>query len=291
MAFVKVSQEGHLWALELDANGQPTGPAAKVFASSRSEYHARFSPDGRKVVFQSARSGHDLIWVCETGGANCFPASPPGRVAGNPDWSPDGKWLAFSMVGDSGTEIELVPSGGGKPKLLTRGAPELQGATTPRWSRNGQWIYFHCGGRAQICRIPWSGGEAHPVRGAEGFFPEESSDGRWIYFSTGTDLRPGRLKRVPVSGGEASEIISQVAGRNWGVTATGLFYMAPPPTINGSSDLKFLDTATGATRTIFHTEKSVMAGFTISRDQHRIIFSQGEKAIGEADIMLVENFR
>ena len=38
------------------------------------------------------------------------------------------------------------------------------------------------GGRAQICRIPWSGGEVHPVRGAEGFFPEESSDGRWIYF-------------------------------------------------------------------------------------------------------------
>ena len=291
MAFVKFWQEGHLWALELDANGQPTGPAEKAFASTRPEYDPRFSPDGRKVVFQSARSGHYAVWVCETGGANCFQISPPGPLAANPDWSPDGKWIAFNTFGDDGSEIHLVRSDGGKPKLLTRGTPEFEGAILPRWSRNGQWIYFQCGGRAQICRVASSGGDAHPVRGAEGFFPDESPDGRWIYFSTGGEIQPGQLKRVPVSGGDASEVVSQVAGRNWALTSTGVFYMAPPTTVNGGSELQYLDIATDATRTIFRTEKPVFAGFAISPDQRRIIFSQGEKPIGEADIMLVENFR
>jgi Tol biopolymer transport system component len=122
-------------------------------------------------------------------------------------------------------------------------------------------------------------------------FPDESPEGKWLYFSTGGELRPGRLKRVPVSGGEASEIVSQVFGRNWALTGTGVFYMAPPRTINGSSDLRYLNIASGATRTVFRTNEAVRAGFAISPDQRRIIFSQGRKAMGEADIMLVENFR
>src|SRR5262249_18321968 len=80
MAFVRFSQETHLWSLQLDARGQPTAPAEKVFASTLPEVAPRFSPDGRKVVFQSARSGRFAIWVCETCGANCFPVSPPGPL-------------------------------------------------------------------------------------------------------------------------------------------------------------------------------------------------------------------
>jgi hypothetical protein len=99
------------------------------------------------------------------------------------------------------------------------------------------------------------------------------------------------LKRVPVSGGAASEIVSQVAGRNWALTPTGVWYMTPPATIHGSSELRYVDIATGATRTVFRTEKPVHAGFAISPDQRRILFSQGGRAMDESDIMLVENFR
>jgi hypothetical protein len=67
--------------------------------------------------------------------------------------------------------------------------------------------------------------------------------------------------------------------------------MAPPPIINGSSYLRYLDIATGATRTVFRTAKSVLAGLAISPDQRRIIYSQGGKTLVEADIILVENFR
>jgi WD40-like Beta Propeller Repeat len=284
MAFARWSRESHFEALELDGKGQPTGPAAKVFASTRLEYSPRFSPDGSRVVFQSSRSGASGTWVCESAGANCFPVSPPGQMAANPDWSPDGKWIAFNTNSESGIEIDLVRSDGGTPKLLTRGTPEFDGAMLPRWSRNGRWIYFRCGARPQICRVASSGGVAQPVPGAEGMLCDESPDG-WLYFSIGGEIKPGQLKRVPVSGGAATEIVSQVWGRNWAVTATGVWYVAPR-----GNDLRYLDLATGATRTVFRTEKPVLAGLAVSPDQRRIIFSQG-KEIPESDIMLVENFR
>ena len=288
MVFARWSRESHFEALELDGKGQPIGPAAKVLASTRIEYSPRFSPDGSRVVLQSSRSGGSAIWVCESAGANCFPVSPPGPMAANPDWSPDGKWIAFNTNSESGSEIDLVRSDGGKPKLLTRGTPEFDGAMLPRWSRKGQWIYFHCGARPQICRVASSGGAAQPVPGAEGVFSDESPDGRWLYFSAAGDIKPGPLKRVLVSGGEATEIVSQVWGRNWAVTTTGVWYMTRP--VNGSNDLRYLDLATGATRTVFRTEKPVLAGLAVSPDQRRILFSQG-KEIPESDIMLVENFR
>src|SRR6266567_5595313 len=135
------------------------------------------------------------IWVCETGGANCFPVSPPGPLAANPDWSPDGKWIAFNTFGESGSEIDLVRSDGAQAKLLTRGAPGFEGATLPRWSHNGQWIYFNCGA-THICRVASSGGEAQPVSTPEGYFPEESPDGRYIYFITEGGVRWSRLNRA-----------------------------------------------------------------------------------------------
>jgi len=285
MAFARWSRESHFEALELDSKGQPTGPSAKVFASTRIEYSPRFSRDGSRVVFQSSRSGGSAIWVCESAGTNCSPVSPPGLMAVNPDWSPDGKWIAFNTNSESGSEIDLVRSDGGKPKFLTRGTTEFNGAMVPRWSGDGKWIYFECGAYAQVCRVASSGGAAQPVPGAAGWFADESPDGRWLYFSTGGDIKPGQLKRVPVSGGAATEIVSHVWGRNWAVSTTGVWYMAPR-----GNDLRYLDLATGAARTVFRTEKPVLAGLAVSPDQRRILFSQGKEP-PESDIMLVDNFR
>jgi serine/threonine protein kinase/Tol biopolymer transport system component len=303
MAFLRFSNESHIWSLELNSNGQPAGPPEKAFASTRADYAPRFSRDGNRVVFHSDRTGGFAIWVCESSGANCYSVSPPGAHATNPDWSPDGKWIAFNVQGESGNEIELVRSEVGRPTRLTRGPAGFEGAMFPRWSRDGQWIYFQCGMRPQICRVPSIGGEAEAVRGAAGFYADESPDGKWLYFSRGiaapwqaeqflvttrdTDAAP--LSRVPVSGGEASEVVPEVAGRDWAITQTGVWYLTPSWT--GTSELRFLDAATGATRTVLHTDKPVHAGFAISPDQRRVLFSQGGTVAAGSDIMLVENFR
>jgi hypothetical protein len=83
-------------------------------------------------------------------------------------------------------------------------------------------------------------------------------------------------------------LFQQYGDENWAVTTTGVWYVARP--VNGRSDLRYLDLATGATRTVFRTEKPVLAGLAVSPDQRRILFSQGRE-IPESDIMLVEDFR
>jgi serine/threonine protein kinase len=289
MAFLRLAADWHIWALDLDGNSQPMRPAGRILASTGVDAAPRFSPDGGKVAFHSDRSGIQAIWVCETSGANCFQVSPPGAFAVNPDWSPNGKWIAFNTRTESGNEIDLVRSDGGKPRFLTRGTREFEGAIVPRWSRNGQWIYFHCGGqRPQICRVPSSGGQAQPLRGVQGVTAEESPDGSWIYFCTDVGNGPTALKRIPFSGGPTTEVVSQASGRNWVVTASGVWYLTPP--VNNSSDIRYLDFAMGTTHTVFRTEKPVDLGFAVSPDQRKVLFSQGAGPVG-SDIMLVENFR
>ncbi|NOT60263.1 MAG: hypothetical protein HOP19_08565, partial [Acidobacteria bacterium] len=49
-------------------DGKATGSATSLIASTAAETSPRYSPDGKKIVFVSNRSGSDEIWVCGNGG-------------------------------------------------------------------------------------------------------------------------------------------------------------------------------------------------------------------------------
>src|SRR6185369_11144597 len=53
----------------------------------------------------------------------------------NPAWSPDGRWIAFSMRGD----IWKIPAAGGEAIAITSG-PAYN--FEPAWSRDGQSLFF-----------------------------------------------------------------------------------------------------------------------------------------------------
>lgn len=61
-------------------------------------------------------------------------------VAGDPAWSPDGKWIAFDDGG--GGEIWKVRASGGKPIRLTHRRGNAMGDAHPTWSPNGRQIAF-----------------------------------------------------------------------------------------------------------------------------------------------------
>lgn len=117
-----------------------------------------------------------------------------GRRVSDPQVSPDGQWVAFT-VGDLSwdanryfNQIYLVAVGGGTVRQLTRGA---SAASQPRWSPDGKRIAYVTGG--QIWTMKPDGSDTIKITeissGAGG--PVWSPDGRWIAF--GSDVYPDCL--------------------------------------------------------------------------------------------------
>ena len=104
------------------------------------------APDGEALVFAGQRNegrGYDQtknqIWLLPRSGVPREISRGQGR---QPDWSPDGRWIAFtSSRGDSAGRhaVFIVSREGGEPIRLTDYASNGQ---HPVWSPDGQWLVF-----------------------------------------------------------------------------------------------------------------------------------------------------
>ena len=59
------------------------------------------------------------LWVASLDGSGVRRLTSHPGVEGNPRFSPDGKWIAFSGEYDGNTDIYIVASEGGVPQRLT----------------------------------------------------------------------------------------------------------------------------------------------------------------------------
>ena len=81
-----------------------------MFASTKDEFAQQYSPDGKKVAFESKRGGNLEIWVCESDGQGCAQLTAMGSSAsGVPTWSPDGKQVAFYSNAQGNPQILRNP--------------------------------------------------------------------------------------------------------------------------------------------------------------------------------------
>jgi serine/threonine protein kinase/Tol biopolymer transport system component len=111
----------HIWLKELASGGEvpiTSGPA---------DDNARFSPDGSMIVFQRTEGGHSWVYRAAVVGGEV-----KRLVEGStPDWSPDGKLIAFAR----NNEVWLCDTSGSQ-------VHELRNVDSPilaiRWSPNGQ---------------------------------------------------------------------------------------------------------------------------------------------------------
>jgi dipeptidyl aminopeptidase/acylaminoacyl peptidase len=125
-----------------------------------------------------------------------------------PQFSPDGKKLAY-MSDRSGTmEIWVSNRDGGNPFQLTA----VGVAGTPRWSPDSQSIVFDANSTdsRKILSISVRGGAPQVLTPDkfESEVPSWSHDGKWIYFGStrGGDLQ---VWKVPVAGGPPVQVTRQ----------------------------------------------------------------------------------
>jgi dipeptidyl aminopeptidase/acylaminoacyl peptidase len=72
------------------------GEPRQLTNDEHSSASPRWSPDGEKLAFVSARDGDDQIWTIDISSGALKKVTTISTGAGDPVWSPDGKWLAFA---------------------------------------------------------------------------------------------------------------------------------------------------------------------------------------------------
>lgn len=121
-----------------------------------------------------------------------------------PQFSTDGKWIAFSSERSGAPEIWVAGADGLNVRRLTFFDGQFAG--TPRWSPDGKRIVFDArppASKPSICIVSASGGQPIRLTNVEGDVPSWSRDGRWIYFHSRAD---DQISKVPASGGKAVRV-------------------------------------------------------------------------------------
>ncbi len=248
-----------------------------------------YSPDGRRVAFESTRAGVSNIWIADADGAHPFQLSTFDAHAGTPRWSPDGRRLVFDSLQEGNWDLYVMDLEGGTPTRLTHD-PSEEGTGT--WSRDGRFIYFHSdrGGQPELWKVPSEGGAAVQVTHGGGYYGLESPDGGFVYYSKAAE--GSGIWRIPTTGGEPAEVVSgPVVWENWTVGKRGLYWTtAQQGTRQSTFVIHCRDTETGKASELFRREgRGWLGDLAVSPDERSIIFAEGPPSSSE--VMLVDNFR
>lgn len=222
LVYRHLSRDTNLWL----APGPAVSPAlrkppVRLIASTTLDDSPQFSPDGRRIVFVSERSGSYELWLADSQGSSLTQLTFfGGPHLGSPRWSPDAARIVFDCVKQGNRDLYAIAADGGPPQQLTE-TPWHE--VRPAYSPDGRWVYFasNRSGRWEIWRMPAGGGA--PVQLTQhGSGPEvsPSADGRFVYFQKAGQRG---LWRIPAEGGAEVQVVQDdVEAAHWALAPGGI---------------------------------------------------------------------
>ena len=135
------------------------GEMRQLTNDEHSSTSPRWSPDGEKLAFISARDGEDQIWTIDiSSGALVKITHLATGAGGDPVWSPDGNWIAFT----SDIYPECKDEACNARMLAQRAQTKVHPHATDRLLYR-HWKSWKDGTRSHIFIAPVGGGEARDL--------------------------------------------------------------------------------------------------------------------------------
>jgi serine/threonine protein kinase len=188
VAFTSLSANSDIWMLPLGANaGAVRGEARRFTKHEVPETFPSLSSNASKMVFISARSGRQEIWVTdfETGADSVLTDTRNHKYY--PRFSRDLEFVSFTESRGDGFDGFVMPAGGGAPENICDHCGEITD-----WSPDGRYVLGNTAeGQPYIIEV--SSRRMTDLRLPAGWFATGafSPDGRWITF---LDARTGQSR-------------------------------------------------------------------------------------------------
>jgi serine/threonine protein kinase/Tol biopolymer transport system component len=194
-----VDQNHDIWLLET-----ARGVLSRFTFDTAAEYSARWSPDGRRVVFTSDRNGVFDLYVKPASGAGSEELLLATPVNKSPiDWSPDGRVLLFRST-DPVTSHDLwaLPLYGDRQPFPVARTNFIEAFA--QFSPDGRWLAYQSNesGRTEVYAQPFPGpGAKLQISTNGGAQMRWRRDGRELFY-LGLD---SRLMAVPIRKADTGE--------------------------------------------------------------------------------------
>ena len=199
------------------------GTATRISSGPGFDSQPRWSPDGKRIVFVSDRSGAENVWLSDPDGKNSKPLTKgTNNLYASPDWTPDGNYIVVSRTsGVLGSVYELWlihrDGGSGAAMLRVQAGPNMPPPMNTLGAAFGKdpryiWVSRHRGGFGYNLQYPlWQLAIYDRQNGrlftqtdvyGSGMRPVLSSDGKWLVYATRYDAETGLRLRDLASGDE-----------------------------------------------------------------------------------------
>jgi dipeptidyl aminopeptidase/acylaminoacyl peptidase len=226
---------GQVWATDATGTQKP----AQLFTIRGQARDLRWSHDGARLAFVSARGDHSFIGVYDVTAKSLRYLDPSIDLDGNPTWSPDGTRIVFTRIPATGENFSFAPRREGLPwsirvvEVATGRGTEIwkaeqgpgsvfQGVTAAaqlQWGDGDRIVFpWERTGWIQLYAVPLAGGRADLL--TPGVFEVEhvamARDRRQVIYSSNQDDPDRRhLWSVAVAGGTAPTALTRGSGAEW----------------------------------------------------------------------------
>jgi len=147
-------------------------------------------------------------------------------------------------------------------------------------------VYFGSNrtGTFEVWKASPEGGAAVQVTRNGGYNPVESRDGKFVHYTKGQTFYDAW--KIPAEGGKETPVLENLRSR-WELAEGGLYLFEQEA--DGRWRLKFVDFATRRKKLLGAIAGTPVSGPTVSADGRTFLYVGWD--LGEADLVLVENFR